>query len=102
MAPHHVTAHSVNKSSITRPISQSPASYPYARPSNRQNRSCGEFYVHFVYTSLVLWISTAALPMWAQSPSPSVYTLHTDVRVVLTDVTVTDVHGNPVHGLDRS
>jgi len=40
--------------------------------------------------------------MWAQSPSPSVYTLHTDARVVLTDVTVTHVHGNPVHGLDRS
>jgi VWFA-related protein len=31
-----------------------------------------------------------------------VYTLHADTRVVLTDVTVSDRKGNPVHGLDRS
>jgi len=30
------------------------------------------------------------------------YTLHAETRVVLTDVTVTDAKGNPVHGLSRS
>lgn len=30
------------------------------------------------------------------------YTLHTSARIVLTDVTVTDGKGNPVHGLSRS
>jgi VWFA-related protein len=40
--------------------------------------------------------------MRAQSPGPPVYTLHTNARVVLTDVTVTDSRGNPVRGLDRT
>jgi len=45
---------------------------------------------------------------FAQQPSPSTnsqqpgYTLHTDVRIVLTDVTVTDKKGNLVHGLPVS
>jgi hypothetical protein len=30
------------------------------------------------------------------------YTFHADTRVVLTDVTVTDSKGNPVHGLPQS
>jgi VWFA-related protein len=42
--------------------------------------------------------STGGLPP-SQQP---VYTLHADTRVVLTDVTVSDRQGNPVHGLDRS
>jgi VWFA-related protein len=37
--------------------------------------------------------------MLAQSPAPPPYTLHTQV---LTDVTVTDANGNPVHNLSRS
>jgi len=36
------------------------------------------------------------------APTTPAYTLHTSTRVVLTDVTVIDSHGNPVHGLDRS
>jgi VWFA-related protein len=40
----------------------------------------------------------------AGSPSSQqpVYTLHADKRVVLTDVTVTDRHGNPIQGLNAS
>ena len=39
----------------------------------------------------------------AQTPAaPSTYSFHTYTRVVLTDVTVTDANGNPVHGLSRS
>jgi VWFA-related protein len=59
----------------------------------------------FVIFSL---ISAFEIPSIAQSSasSPStqqpVYTLHTDKRVVLTDVTVTDRHGNPIHGLKAS
>ncbi len=59
----------------------------------------------FVLFSLV---SAFAVPSIAQSSagSPStqqpVYTLHTDKRVVLTDVTVTDRLGNPIHGLNAS
>ena len=41
----------------------------------------------------------AAAPPSSQQP---VYTLHTDKRVVLTDVTVTDRHGNPIPGLNAS
>src|SRR5258707_13862731 len=38
------------------------------------------------------------------SPSTQqpVYTLHANKRVVLTDVTVTDRKGNPIHGLNAS
>ena len=40
------------------------------------------------------------------SASPStqqpIYTLHANKRVVLTDVTVTDHKGNPIHGLNAS
>lgn len=44
---------------------------------------------------------TAVAPTAAgQGQAP--YTLHVNTRVVLTDVTVTDKHGNPVQGLDRS
>ncbi len=42
--------------------------------------------------------STAGSP----STQQPVYTLHTDKRVVLTDVTVTDRQGNPIHGLNAS
>jgi VWFA-related protein len=39
----------------------------------------------------------------AQTPSgQSTYTFQTNTRVVLTDVTVTDANGNPVHGLPQS
>jgi VWFA-related protein len=40
--------------------------------------------------------------MLAQSPAPPPYTLHTQARVVLTDVTVTDANGNTVHNLSPS
>ncbi len=38
----------------------------------------------------------------AQSTNNAPYTLHTGTRVVLTDVTVLDSEGNPVHGLKSS
>jgi hypothetical protein len=44
---------------------------------------------------------SANAKMPASSSAPA-YTLRTSTRVVLTDVTVTDGQGNPVHGLDRS
>src|SRR5579862_3729899 len=37
-----------------------------------------------------------------QSPADQPYTIQTISRVVLTDVTVTDRNGNPVHGLPKS
>jgi VWFA-related protein len=55
-----------------------------------------------------LCLLAAALRVPAQSPAtppplnPQVPTLHMSTRVVLTDVTVTDSHGNPIHGLPRS
>jgi VWFA-related protein len=42
---------------------------------------------------------STATPPSSQQP---VYTLHTNKRVVLTDVTVTDRKGNPIHGLNAS
>ena len=38
----------------------------------------------------------------ATAPSDQPYTIRTITRVVLTDVTVTDRKGNPVHGLPQS
>lgn len=49
-----------------------------------------------------------SVPIWAQTPdaqTPSKqggYVFHANSREVLTDVTVTDNDGNPVHGLSRS
>lgn len=55
--------------------------------------------------ALLVFLSLA-LPALAQStpPPPPLpnYTLHQHVREVLTDVTVTDAHGNPVTGLPQS
>jgi hypothetical protein len=42
---------------------------------------------------------STASPSSAQQP---VHTFHANKRVVLTDVTVTDRHGNPIHGLKAS
>jgi len=39
--------------------------------------------------------------MLGQSPAPPPFTLRTQARVVLTDVTVTHKNGNPVHNLSR-
>lgn len=36
------------------------------------------------------------------SPDSQTYTLHVNTRIVLTDVTVTDAHGNPVRNLPQS
>ncbi len=47
-------------------------------------------------------LRTQAQPA-AQTPSSqSTYTFHANTRAVLTDVTVTDKNGNPVHGLPQS
>lgn len=60
---------------------------------------------------LTLFLASEALflPTQSQEQSPvqtlpgqSTYSFHTDTRVVLTDVTVTDADGNPVHGLGQS
>ena len=44
---------------------------------------------------------------WAQAaaqtpPAQSTYTFRADTHIVLTDVTVTDAKGNPVHGLPQT
>jgi VWFA-related protein len=60
---------------------------------------------------LALFLSSEALVLPTQSqdqstaqtpPDQSTYTFQTNTRVVLTDVTVTDANGNPVHGLPQS
>lgn len=49
----------------------------------------------------ILWLPLLfALNVAAQSSPP--YTLHTGTRIVLTDVTVLDAKGEPVHGLKQS
>jgi VWFA-related protein len=45
---------------------------------------------------------SASQTQTANSPSDQPYTIRTISRVVLTDVTVTDSKGNPVHGLPQS
>jgi VWFA-related protein len=60
----------------------------------------------FTVLAVILFVA-APLASHAQTSSPQppaqpAYTLHADSRVVLTDVTVTDRDGNPVHGLPRS
>jgi VWFA-related protein len=60
---------------------------------------------------LALFLGSGTLSRPAQSqeqsaahtlPDQPTYSFHTDTHVVLTDVTVTDANGNPVHGLPRS
>lgn len=60
-----------------------------------------------LFRRLVLSSLLAASPLFAQSsagspPSQPAYTFHAGTRVVLTDVMVTDKHGNPVPGLKQS
>jgi VWFA-related protein len=53
-------------------------------------------------------LGIVSFPIWAQTPetqAPSKqggYVFHANTREVLTDVTVTDNDGNPVHGVSRS
>jgi VWFA-related protein len=60
---------------------------------------------------LALFLSSETLFLPTQSqeqsaaqtpPGQSTYTFQTNTRVVLTDVTVTDANGNPIHGLPQS
>lgn len=44
----------------------------------------------------------ARAPQSTPLPNQRSYTLRADAREVLTDITVTDAAGNPVHGLERS
>ena len=59
--------------------------------------------------ALILWPGALFHPAQSQEqsaaqtpPDQSTYSFHTYTRVVLTDVTVTDANGNPVHGLPQS
>src|SRR5579862_8489017 len=57
--------------------------------------------------SLLLLLTAVATPAQAQGPAQTppdqpTYTFQTNTRVVLTDVTVTDANGHPVHGLPQS
>jgi VWFA-related protein len=59
--------------------------------------------------ALFLWSGALFHPTQSQEqsaaqtpPDQPTYSFHTDTRVVLTDVTVTDANGNPVHGLPQS
>ena len=60
------------------------------------------------HMALAILLGTSSIPALAQTPdtkTPSQqggYVFHTNSREVLTDVTVTDNHGNPVRGLSRS
>jgi VWFA-related protein len=47
-------------------------------------------------------LQTQAQPAAQTPPNQSVYTFRADTRIVLTDITVTDSKGNPVHGLPQS
>ena len=53
-------------------------------------------------------LGISSVPIWAQAPDSQTppkqggYVFHANTREVLTDVTVTDNDGNPVHGLSRS
>jgi VWFA-related protein len=63
--------------------------------------------IRFAHAALAVLLSAIAFSTLAQSPQgqspcPSGFTLHAQARVVLTDVTVTDAQGNPVHNLSRS
>jgi len=55
-----------------------------------------------------LLLGLLSVPLWAQAPntqrqsSQGGYVFHSNTREVLTDVTVTDKHGNPIDGLSRS
>jgi VWFA-related protein len=53
-------------------------------------------------TSFFYSLQTQAQSAAQTPPDQSTYTFHADTRVVLTDVTVTDANGNPVHGLPQS
>src|SRR5271154_1885155 len=58
------------------------------------------------FSLTVLVVSLFAVPAQPQSqnqpPASQPYTIQVNSRVVLTDVTVTDSKGNPVHGLPQS
>jgi VWFA-related protein len=54
-----------------------------------------------VAASLVGTVSTGAAQSSNQQSPQSGYTLHANAREVITDVTVTDRNGNPIHGLSE-
>ncbi len=56
---------------------------------------------HYPKVPLFLAVLTAALAAGAPAQQPD-YTIQSATRVVLTDVTVTDRHGNPVSGLTQA
>jgi VWFA-related protein len=58
--------------------------------------------IRFAHAALAVLLLATAFSTLAQSRGPSGFTLHARARVVLTDVTVTDKNGNPVHNLSRS
>ncbi|MGF7180298.1 VWA domain-containing protein [Tunturiibacter psychrotolerans] len=58
--------------------------------------------IRFAHAALAVLLSATAFSTLAQSPDSSGFTLHTQARVVVTDVTVTEANGNPVHHLSRS
>ena len=55
-----------------------------------------------VVTSLVGTVATGAAQSGHPQDPQSGYTLHANAREVITDVTVTDRKGNPIHGLKES
>lgn len=65
--------------------------------------ACSSGFLLFLAIPVIAPTSAA----WSQTPPPpppeqSPYTLQVHSRVVLTDVTITDGKGNPIHGLTRS
>jgi hypothetical protein len=60
--------------------------------------------LHRSFFSIALSLVAVSALVHAQSPSPQEpeYTFHGGTRIVLTDVTLTDRKGNPVHGFKAS
>jgi hypothetical protein len=60
--------------------------------------------LHRSFFSVALSLVAVSALVHAQSPTPQEpeYTFHGGTRIVLTDVTVTDRKGNPVHGFKAS
>ena len=74
------------------------APYPFTRETALLS---ARFLRHFSAVLLAVACITPALAQSAPPPLPN-YTLHQNVREVLTDVTVTDAKGNPVLNLSQS
>jgi VWFA-related protein len=61
-----------------------------------------KFAVQTYFGCLLFLLAASTENLAAQTPQNPGYTIQANTRLVLTDVTVTDSHGSPVHGLKSS